>query len=148
MAVSIRDPLPQDEAAWRRLWQGYLTFYRTELAEEVTADTWRRLFDPASRLAMRVAVSDRDELAGFAIFHHHESTWSLTADCYLEDLFVDQTLRGQGVGHALIEDLLAIGKARGWSRLYWHTETDNVAARRLYDRFKPADSMVRYRLEF
>jgi ribosomal protein S18 acetylase RimI-like enzyme len=49
-------------------------------------------------------------------------------------------------GRALIADLLARAKERGWSRLYWHTRKGNAPARHLYDEFAVADDFVRYRL--
>lgn len=52
--------------------------------------------------------------------------------------------RGRGVGHTLIEYLIELGRARDWNRVYWHTDTGNATARRLYDRFHPADDYVRY----
>lgn len=54
-APIIRDATAADEAAWRRLWDQYLAFYRVELADDVTAHTWARILDPSSRVAMRVA---------------------------------------------------------------------------------------------
>ena len=62
--------------------------------------------------------------------------------------FYDATYRGQGIGRALIDDLIAITKANGWSRLYWHTDRDNATARKLYDTYAPEDGHVRYRLKF
>jgi GNAT superfamily N-acetyltransferase len=142
-AVEIRDARPADEAVWRRLWAEYLRFYRTELAESVTADVWRRIHDPASSLFCRVAVCS-EQVLGFAVCVMHEGTWSALPCCYLEDLYVDEAARGQGAGAALIDDLLARGRKEGWRRLYWHTQTDNATARRLYDRFAQADGFVRY----
>jgi ribosomal protein S18 acetylase RimI-like enzyme len=55
-------------------------------------------------------------------------------------------MRGRGIGRALIEDLLAQARAKGWSRIYWHTEASNAAARRLYETYTRADEFVRYRL--
>jgi GNAT superfamily N-acetyltransferase len=55
-------------------------------------------------------------------------------------------MRGRGLGRALIEDLIALGRARGWSRLYWHTRQGNATARRVYDRFVKADDFVRYKM--
>lgn len=143
----IRDATAVDETAWRGLWDQYLAFYKVDLAEDVTAHTWARILDPSSRVAMRVAEVD-GTLAGFAIHHFHDSTWVKTPDCYLEDLFLDATYRGQGIGRALIDDLIAITKANGWSRLYWHTDRDNATARKLYDTYAPEDGHVRYRLKF
>lgn len=142
----IRDATAADETAWRGLWNQYLAFYKVDLAEDVTAHTWARILDPSSRVAMRVAEVD-GALAGFAIHHFHDSTWVKTPDCYLEDLFLDATYRGQGIGRALIDDLIAITKANGWSRLYWHTDRNNATARKLYDTYAPEDGHVRYRLK-
>ncbi|MHB0951001.1 MAG: GNAT family N-acetyltransferase [Allorhizobium sp.] len=145
MTTEIRDAQPADEAAWRRLWAGYLTFYKVDLPEAVTGHTWARILDPSSRVAMRVAVVD-GEMAGFAIHHFHDSTWELTPDCYLEDLYLDEKFRGHGVGRALIDDLIALARTRGWSRLYWHTDRDNARARKLYDTYATEDGHVRYRI--
>lgn len=145
-ALVIRDATAADEAAWQRLWDKYLAFYKVELADDVTAYTWARILDPSSRVAMRVAEVE-GSLAGFAIHHFHDSTWVKTPDCYLEDLFLDATYRGQGIGRALIDDMIAITKAKGWSRLYWHTDRENATARKLYDAYAPEDGHVRYRLK-
>ena len=37
-----------------------------------------------------------------------------------------------------------MAKEQDWRRLYWHTETDNVAARALYDRIARVTNYVRY----
>jgi GNAT superfamily N-acetyltransferase len=145
-ATFIRDATAADEAAWRGLWAQYLAFYKVELADDLTAHTWARILDPSSRVAMRVAEVN-GVLAGFAIHHFHDSTWVKTPDCYLEDLFLDATYRGRGIGRALIDDLIAIATAKGWSRLYWHTDRDNATARKLYDTYAPEDGHVRYRLK-
>jgi GNAT superfamily N-acetyltransferase len=77
----------------------------------------------------------------------HPGSWVATPICYLEDLFVDPLARGGGVATALIQDLVDLGKARRWSRLYWHTRAGNESARRVYDRFVAADDFVRYELD-
>jgi GNAT superfamily N-acetyltransferase len=143
--LTIRDVKAADEAVWRRLWSGYVAFYKAEISEAVTAGTWQRLLTPGSGLFGRVAEW-QGAVAGFTICVLHPGSWTLAPICYLEDLFVDLELRGHGIGHALIEDLVRLGRERGWSRLYWHTQAGNQTARRLYDRFTVADDFVRYRL--
>jgi GNAT superfamily N-acetyltransferase len=141
----IRDPGPDDEAAWRRLWAAYVNFYEAEVAEPVTAGTWARLLDPGSGLIGRLAALD-GTVVGFTVSVLHPGSWTLQPTCYLEDLFVDPGARGHGLGRALIDDLVALARDRGWSRLYWHTKAGNETARRLYDRYTKADDFVRYRL--
>ncbi|MGG6893262.1 GNAT family N-acetyltransferase [Rhizobium sp. BR 315] len=147
MTVTIRDARPEDEARWRSLWDGYLAFYRVTIAPDITDATWRRVFDPASAIFMRVAEVD-GEVKGFTLCITHEGTWTLAPDCYLEDLFVDESARGHGVGRALLDDLVALCKENGWGRLYWHTEEGNATARKLYDTYVKSDGHIRYRINF
>jgi len=143
--LEVRKLEAADEAAWRALWKGYADFYNADVPATVTASTFTRLLDPGSGMIGRVAVVD-GELAGFSASVVHAATWSIEPVCYLEDLYVSETMRGRGAGRALIQDLVDLGRARGWARLYWHTQADNAAARRLYDTFTAADGFVRYRL--
>lgn len=142
--LTIRDAAPDDEAAWRSLWTGYTAFFAVSVPEAITTHTWCRILDPASPIFARLAVAE-GRVVGFAVCVLHEGTWVSAPICYLEDLFVAPDARGLGAGRALIEDLTALAARRGWSRLYWHTQATNPA-RRLYDRFVPADSFVRYRM--
>lgn len=144
-SVRIVTAAAGDEAAFLGLWQGFLGYYGLDLPENTTRHTWARIIDPAHRMTCRLAFVG-DKAAGFAIHHHHCSSWVPGDDVYLEDLFVAPDQRGQGVGRALIEDLVAIGRANGWHRLYWNTELKNAAARKLYDSFCKDDGHIRYRM--
>jgi GNAT superfamily N-acetyltransferase len=146
MGVEIRDAQASDEAGWRSLWAAHFEFHKTGIAPEVTDSTWRRILDPQSTVAMRVANLD-GALAGYAIYFAHPSTWVMADDCYLEDLYTDERFRGRGVGRALMDDLIALARKNGWSHLYWHTHERNAGARRLYDQFVKADGSVRYRMK-
>lgn len=143
--VEVRDATFGDETSFRDLWDQYLAFYKVDLAPQVTDATWARLMDPASPVKARLAVQE-GSVRGFAIHLHHPSTWVATEDCYLEDLFVADAARGQGLGRALIDDLLALARTRGWSRVYWHTDEANTRARALYDQYVASDGHIRYRV--
>jgi GNAT superfamily N-acetyltransferase len=88
--------------------------------------------------------ADGASALGFATYVVHPYTWSEQPICYLEDLFVRRDARGGGIGRALIEHVIDLGRAEGWARVYWMTRADNEEARVLYDRFCPADGFVRY----
>jgi GNAT superfamily N-acetyltransferase len=149
--VILRDATPQDEAGWRRLWAGYLAFYGMDLPPAQTDLTWNRLMTPDHPMQLRVACEETGdgtggEMLGFALWQHHPSSWAMTDDLYLEDLFVSAAARGRGLGRALIEDLYALARARGFGRVYWMTETGNAGARRLYDAVSVHDDHIRYRI--
>lgn len=139
----IRAASPSDETVWRQLWREYCDFYAASVPDEVTGRTWQRILDPDSAVMCIVAEVD-GQVRGFANCVVHENTWESQPVCYLEDLFVAASVRGQGVGHALIEWLRNAMRAEGWARLYWMTREDNAQARRLYDKFTQADGFVRY----
>ena len=145
MSLKISDASPAAEGEWRALWAGYLDYYNVDLTEEITAKTWARILDDASPLTGRLAFIG-GRMVGFALHHHHASTWVLGDDCYLEDLFVGAAARGKGVGRALIDDLIAIARRKGWQRLYWHTDEANTRARALYDQYVASDGHIRYRI--
>jgi len=142
----VRDARADDEAAWRALWAGYLVFYQASVPDDVTAATWARILDPHAPIFCRIAVRD-GIVAGFAVCVLHAGSWVENPICYLEDLFVDPDQRHGGVASALIQDLVDLGRSKRWARLYWHTQSGNAVARRVYDRFTPADDFVKYEMD-
>ena len=146
MRISIRDLEQGDETTWRRLWSQYLAFYKVTLDDAITDQTWARIVDPSALLQGRTAELE-GEMVGFALHHTHLSTWVAAPDCYLEDLFLTESARGHGVGRALMDDLIVICRAKGYARLYWHTDEANNRARKLYDSYTPADGHLRYRIK-
>lgn len=145
--ITIREPVENDEAQWKALWQAYLKFCVADLADDITNLTWQRILDPTSPIDAWVAQLN-EQIVGFAVCVVHAGTWTRTPICYLEDLFVSETHRGHGVGRALLKFLVDHAGEVGWARLYWHTKNDNAVARQLYDSFVEADTLVRYRMLF
>ncbi len=59
------------------------------------------------------------EPAGFALWFYNYSTFRGRAGIYLEDLFVDEALRGKGIGKSLLLHLAKRCVAEGLPRLQW-----------------------------
>jgi GNAT superfamily N-acetyltransferase len=142
----IRDVRPTDRNAWEQLWAGYLAFYESTLAPEVTETTWRRFFDKNEPMHALVAADDTSgELLGFTHLVFHRGTWSIGDFCYLEDLFVAPTARKRGVARALIEAVYDLADERGCERVYWLTHETNTTARKLYDQVAEHRGFIQYR---
>jgi GNAT superfamily N-acetyltransferase len=62
------------------------------------------------------------------------STWTGRPSLYLEDLFVDDEARGQGVARALMMRLAQEAKARDCARMDWAVLDWNVDAMAFYER--------------
>jgi GNAT superfamily N-acetyltransferase len=142
--VVIRPVQPVDEPRWRELWDAYTRFYQREPEEDLTRHTWARILDGAAPVHAIVAEADGLGVVGIANYVVHQSTSTITPVCYLQDLYVDPTVRAAGVGRRLLEWLYVEAATRNWSRLYWQTKEDNYRARALYDRFTPHSGFVRY----
>jgi len=145
MNLSIRPLELGDKERWLQLWKGYLTFYKTEFSADKTEVTWKRLLDPNFNLYCLVAQDD-GQIMGMTTFNFQNSTWSENGQCLLEDLFVDQSIRGQGIGRALIDAVINEAKKRGCSRVYWNTDETNETARKLYDTYVLESGKRQYRV--
>ncbi|WP_366143458.1 GNAT family N-acetyltransferase [Rhodoferax sp.] len=139
--ITVDTLRPEDYAAWLRLARGYKTFYETELPESSYQQTWQRLRQGDGVFAFAARVDG--QMLGITHYLFHPSTWSADV-CYLQDLFVDQAARGQGVARALIEQVARTARQRGAPRLYWLTQQNNQRARRLYDRVASHHGFIRY----
>jgi GNAT superfamily N-acetyltransferase len=74
-----------------------------------------------------------DELRGYACLYWHFDSLRAERTVLMNDLYVVEAHRGEGIGRALLEAGAAIARQRGASHLHWVTSPDNAAARRLYD---------------
>jgi len=145
---TIRFATPADFPQWLPLWQGYNKFYGrsgpTALPEEITHTTWARFFDAQEPMHVLLAESE-GRLLGLAHYIFHRSTILLAPICYLNDLYTDETARGQGIGKALIEAVYEQAKIAGSSRVYWQTHETNLVARKLYDQIAERSGFIVYR---
>ena len=133
-----------DYDRWLDLWQQYLTFYETTLPLSIIEATWRNILDGSVPIYGFGAWLE-DTLVGFTHVVLHPNTWDTTECCYLEDLYVDESVRGQGVGRALIEHVYGFANQKNCNRVYWVTQESNSSARLLYDSMATKTDMVQYR---
>lgn len=141
----IRELQAGDYETWRPLWQAYLTFYESTLPEEVTQTTFTRLLDPAEPMWGALAFDEAGQAVGLVHWLAHRSTWSVGDYCYLNDLFVDGSQRGKGLGRALIEHVYAAAAEMGCAEVYWLTHETNMTAQRLYNTLADRPGFIQYR---
>jgi GNAT superfamily N-acetyltransferase len=143
---SVRAIEPTDRTRWEPLWRAYLVFYRARWSDEVANATFARIFDPLE--PMHALVAERgDELIGLTHYLFQRSTWLVNSQCYLQDLYVSEAVRGSGVGRALIAAVAAAAKEAGAARVFWNTHETNAVARRLYDAVAERSGFIQYRID-
>lgn len=144
-AVQVRALVESDYALWAALWQGYLTFYNSQISDVVTQLTWQRMLDTAEPMYALGAFDEQGKMVGIVHMVYHRGTWSAEDHCYLEDLFTAPASRGKGVGRALIEGVYQHAQSKGCGRVYWHTHETNAAGQALYDKLADKPGFIQYR---
>jgi GNAT superfamily N-acetyltransferase len=146
-SIIVRPPTNEDFDQWLPLWKGYNAFYGrsgpTELPVEVTNMLWSRIFDAYEPVNALVAELN-GKIVGLVHYVFHRVTNNIEATCYLEDLFSDENVRGQGVGRALIEEVYKRAKLANAPQVYWLTHETNTTARKLYDNIAVDSGFVVY----
>jgi GNAT superfamily N-acetyltransferase len=131
--IAIRFATAADAGLLLRLIRELAAFERAPDAVVATeADLVRHGFGERPQFEAILAFLD-GEPAGAALFHSRFSTWLGRPGLYLEDLYVTEHARGQGVGRRLMARLAAIAIERGWGRIDFHV-LDWNPARRFYER--------------
>lgn len=152
--IQIRPAREEDCAQILQLVKELATF--EELSDQVRAteeDLRRDGFGPSPRFECLLAETQEDgkpspTAVGFALFFHNYSTFAGRAGLYLEDIYIREAARGQGVGRQLLARLAAIACERDCPRLdlsvlHWNP------ARSFYEKlgFRHQSDWLPYRLE-
>jgi GNAT superfamily N-acetyltransferase len=70
--------------------------------------------------------------AGYALFFGMYSTWEGKHGVFLEDLFVQEALRGRGIGKALLAEVARLARAEGCFGVRWEVLDWNEPAIQFY----------------
>jgi GNAT superfamily N-acetyltransferase len=145
----IRDAAPEDVPAILGLIRELAEYERA--ADQVVAmesDLARWLFGP-DRMASALVAEVDGEVVGFALWFLNFSTWLGLPGIYLEDLYVRPGRRGTGLGRALLLELVAIARQRGYGRVEWSVLDWNTPAIGFYRALgaRPMDDWTTWRLD-
>lgn len=142
--INIRSVVQADYEAWHALWTQYLDFYKSSVAPEIYENTFAR-FLTAGEFEPNCFVAEQDgKLVGLVHFLNHRHNWHVENVCYLQDLYADESVRGQGVGRKLIEAVYAQADKDNLAAVYWMTQDFNTEARKLYDRIAKLTPFIKY----
>ena len=127
-AITIRPLQLNDFPSWLPLWNANNLGHRNEI---VTTETWSRLTNDHNPVCGICALKN-GEMVGLVHYILHPTTGSIENACYMQDVFVHEDHRSQGIAKKMIVDLIEIGKKEKWSRLYWLADASDDAAQALY----------------
>jgi len=117
------------------LMRAYCDFYEASPTDADLLALARALIaDPEGEGLQLLARDPNGRAAGFATLYWSWSTTSARRIGVMNDLFVAEVARGQGLAEQLIEACRAECACRGLHRMTWQTAPENHRAQAVYDR--------------
>ncbi|MFI2374136.1 cyclophane-containing RiPP N-acetyltransferase HaaN [Streptomyces sp. NPDC018964] len=153
MTVTIRPADKRDVEALAELIEEIERFYGStgiQPLEERRTQVEEALFGSPPLASALVVEDAAGELAGLAAYSFLWPAAGSSHSLFLKELYVRDTLRRQGVGSRLMNELRALAAARpGCSRVEWMTDRDNPHARAFYRTlgFTEFDGKIVYRVD-
>ena len=121
-----------------------------KMSKEVVAteDILRKTLFGEKSYAQVLIAEIEGKPAGYALYFYNFSTFMGRPGLYIEDVYVSEEYRGQGIGTALFKYCAHIAKEHKCVRMEWIV-LDWNPARKFYDQMgaKPMDEWIIYRLK-
>jgi len=111
----------------------YQRFYEVEGIDETRNRAFFRRFLAPSDDGLLLGARREGKLVGYACLYWHFNSLEAVESVLMNDLYVSEVARGEGVGGALIEATAEVARERGVPFVEWSTAPDNQTAQRLYD---------------
>lgn len=131
--VEIAPIAPEELEELLPLIAAYQRFYEVEDINDDRNRTFFRRFLAPSEDGLLLGARSEERLVGYACLYWHFSSLEACESVLMNDLYVDESTRGQGVGRALIAAAAAVAREREVPFVEWSTAPDNETAQRLYD---------------
>lgn len=128
----VRSAGPEDLPTVARLLGEFRDWWgKSEPADEAIEADVRRIHEGGDGEYL-IAEDGTGEPAGVAQLRFRWSVWTSAPDCWLEDLYVRQSSRGEGIGRMLVDGAMEVARERGARRIELDVNADNEAALALY----------------
>ena len=124
MTITIRKAHQQDFATILSLINEFAIFQKTPGKVTITLD---QMMASQDLFQCFIAETESKEIAGFASFYFVYNSWS-GKGLYLDDLYVTDTSRKQGIGKQLLEAIIQLAKDEQCKKLRWQVSKWNANA--------------------
>lgn len=145
--LELRAPDAIDKAGWRVLFTALLKSRDLPVRDEAIERVWSWIIDDLHPLEALIARTPEGEPVGLAHFRAFPDPLTAKVAGYLDDLWVMPHHRGSGPAEALIAEIAALAKKRGWIGLQWIAPERAYRARGLFDRLGTRSGWAVYEID-
>ena len=124
MDIQIREATVNDFGAIVEMFKEFAHF---EHLDERLVNTVERMIDEKEYFNCFVAVNLQNEILGYATHFFAYFTWT-GKSLYMDDLYVREKYRGEGVGRVLINKVIDFAKTTGCHKVRWQVSDWNAPA--------------------
>ena len=124
IAFRIREATEEDFTGIVSLLHEFALFQKTPERMKMTVS---QLQKDKSLFQFLLAVTNEDVMTGYVCFFPVYYSWSGKA-MYIDDLFVKEAYRNNGIGKALLQSVIAIAKENGSKKVRWQVSGWNKNA--------------------
>jgi len=124
----------------RPVWWAFVATQSLDTSRGTTAELSRyprpeEAMSGADELVMEneIGAISNETIVGFALYYIRYSTWK-GQRMYLEDLVVTESMRGQGIGTMLFDQLIEEAKEKKFTGMMWQVLEWNEPAIRFYEK--------------
>ena len=128
--MKIRNATIEDIDQLSSLFDSYRVFYRKPSDKKAATEFLKERLQQADSEIF--VAADQNELKGFVQLYPLFSSTKMCKMWLLNDLFVDQKSRGQGISKKLIEQAKELVKTSGAKTMFLETEKTNKIGNQLY----------------
>lgn len=130
MSLAIREARESDFPQLIALFQEFAHFQKTP---EKMINTVAQMQQEKEFFQGFVAVDDQGTIVGYATWFFTYHTW--VGKClYMDDLYVNQAYRGQGLGQQLLQRVIQQAKETACNRMRWLVSDWNTNAQQFYEK--------------
>jgi len=133
MEYSIREAHAEDMQYVLELIKELASFEKEASAVEVTVDDLVHDGFGAEKLFHCFVAETKSKIVGMALIYSRYSTWKGPI-VHLEDLVVSETMRGSGLGTALLNEVVKYCSKQGVKRISWEVLDWNEPAITFYEK--------------
>ncbi len=144
--ITFEPVSPRRFDAWRAHYLRYAAALGEHADDTTAATVWSWLLARTHGVEGILALGGGGDLVGFAHFRPFPRTLDGNEACFLDDVWVTESHRGTGLAEALIDQVRAVARDRGWMHVRWVAEAKNARARALYDRIAEDARLLTFRI--
>lgn len=128
--IAIRRAGAEDAGAIARLLHDFNSEYEEPTPGVAALSEYSRQLLAAGEMTVLLAGAGPD---GISLLRFRNSVWTGGPEAHLQELYVVPSLRGRGIGRALLAATMEVAREAGASGIDLNTGTSDTVARALYE---------------